>query len=296
MYDGFCIQGRLLPSVFVIGIAKCGTSTFDMIVQQYPELSHGSTKEHWFYVFSSKKLEKLDRNIIYSYAKQFPKCNSGEQKSPTHKVVKTYDATGGYAFPSAKSAENIKRFYNYLGIPSSKLLFISMICPNTLRIPSCFYYSLEYMEKKAKEENKIIDIRLTKLNVWLPLVLKYPNAPYWNAGGPLRKNCLTCGYYDDIFGKYLEVFPKSRFFLIDSYYSFDNQQQLADSLSRFLKVPLRNISYHHSNKHRHKQELTEELKVQIKSFYAKHEQKFKEIIEHKHNIQTFPDQSFGNYW
>ena len=107
---------------------------------------------------------------------------------------------------------------------------------------------------------------------------------------------MTCGYYDDIFGKYLEMFPKSRFFLIDSYYSFDNQQRLADSLSRFLKVPLRNISYHHSNKHRHKEELTEELKVQIKSFYAKHEQKFKEIIEHKHNIQTFPDQSFGNYW
>ena len=267
-----------------------------MIVQQYPELSHGSTKEHWFYVFSSKKLEKLDKNIIASYAKQFPECKSGEQKSPTHTVLKTYDATGGYAFPSAKSAENIKRFYKYLGIPSTKLLFISMICPNSIRIPSCFYYSLEYMEKKAKEENKIIDIRLTKLNVWLPLVLKYPNAPYWNAGGPLRKNCLTCGYYDNIFGRYLEIFPKSRFFLIDSYYAFDNQQQLADSLSRLLKVPLRNVSYHHSNKHQHKEELTEESKAQIKSFYAKHEQKFKEIIKHERNVQTFPDQSFGNNW
>ena len=296
VYDGFCIQGRILPSIFVMGIAKCGTSTFDMIVQQYPELSHGNRKEHWFYVFSSKKLEKLDKNIIDSYAKQFPKCISGEQNSSTYKVVKTYDATGGYAFPSAKSAENIKRFYKYLGIPPTKLVFISLICPNTRRIPSCFYYSLEYMEKKANEENKIMDIRLTKLNVWLSLVLKYPFATYWNSGGPLRKNCLTCGYYDDIFEKYLEIFPKNRFFLIDSYYAFDNQQQLADSLSIVLKVPERNISYRHSNKHEHKEELTEELKAQIKSFYAKHEQKFKEIIKHKHNVQTFPDQSFGNNW
>ena len=167
MYDGFCIQGRLLPSVFVIGIAKCGTSTFDMIVQQFPELSHGTKKEHVFYPLISKKLEKFIDSVVESCAKQFPKWSTDDQKLQTHKTIINYDALGGYAFPSYRSVENIKRFYKYLGIPLRKLLFISMVCPNTLRVPSCFYYSLVYMVHKAKEEHKPLDVRKTKLNVCL---------------------------------------------------------------------------------------------------------------------------------
>ena len=144
-----------------------------MIVQQFPELSHGTRKEHIFYPFISKKLESFSDSVVDSYAKQFPRCSTVDQKLQMHKTSITYDASGGYAFPSFKSAENIKRFYKYLGIPSKKLLFISMVCPNTLRVPSCFYYSLVYMVHKAKEENKPLDVRLTKLNVWLSNILKY---------------------------------------------------------------------------------------------------------------------------
>ena len=295
-YDGFCVRGRLLPSVFVIGVAKCGTTTFDNIVQQLPELSHGARKEHWFHGLTSKKLTKFNRRLVDFYARQFPKCSERDQKSQKHYVMKTYDATNGFAFPSAKSAENIKRFYKYLGIPSRKLLFTSMLCPNTRRIPSCFYYSLKYMVRRADKLHRHIDVRLTKLNVWLQLVLQYPNAPYWNQGGPLRKNCLMSGYYDDIFRKYLNIFPESRFFFIDSYYAFDNQQKLADSLSRELKVPIRNITFHHSNKGKHKDELTTKLKTKVKSFYEKREQKFKDMIKDKHNVQTFPEQLFGKDW
>ena len=280
----------------MIGIAKCGTSTFDMIVQQFPELSHGTKKEHIFYPFISKKLEKFSDSLVNSYAKQFPRCSTVDQKLQTHKTAITYDASGGYAFPSFRSAENIKRFYNYLGIPSRKLLFISMVCPNTLRVPSCFYYSLAYMMHKAKEEHKPLDVRLTKLNVWLSNILKYPFSKYWNSGGALRANCLWCGNYDKIFGKYINTFPESRFFIIDSYYAFNNQQKLADSLSLEFKVPSRNITCHHSNKSQHKEELTAKLKAQIKAFFAKREQKFKEILKHKHNVKTFPDQSFGSDW
>ena len=84
--------------------------------------------------------------------------------------------------------------------------------------------------------------------------------------------------------------------MIDSYYAFNNQQKLADSLSLEFKIPSRNISSHHSMKSQHKEELTAKLKAQLKSFFANREQKFMEIIKHKDNVKTFPYQSFGNNW
>ena len=267
-----------------------------MILQQFPELSHGNKKEHKFYPFMSEKLEKFSDSVVDSYAKQFPQCSTVDRKLQTQKTVITYDASAAYSIPSFKSAENIKRFYKYLGISPRKLLFISMVCPNILRVPSCFYYSLGYMEHMSKQDNKSLDVNLTKLNLWLSSVLKYPYSKYWNSGGALRANCLWWGIYDKIFGKYINTFPESRFFMIDSYYAFNNQQKLADSLSIEFKVPSRNISCHHEMKSQHKEELTAKLKAQIKAFFAKREQKFKEILKHKHNVKTFPDQSFGKDW
>ena len=37
----FCVDNHLLPSFFVIGIQKCGTTTLDAILKQFEEISHG---------------------------------------------------------------------------------------------------------------------------------------------------------------------------------------------------------------------------------------------------------------
>ena len=81
-----------------------------MILQQFPELSHGNKKEHKFYPFMSEKLEKFSDSVVDSYAKQFPQCSSVDKKLQTQKNVITYDASAAYSIPSFKSAEKLYDF------------------------------------------------------------------------------------------------------------------------------------------------------------------------------------------
>ena len=34
-YDEFCVKDRLLPSIFVIGVQKCGTTTLNRILNRF---------------------------------------------------------------------------------------------------------------------------------------------------------------------------------------------------------------------------------------------------------------------
>ena len=97
-HDIFCIKGKRIPSLFLIGIQKCGTSTLDAILSNLTGISHGSKKEHHFFDHENHAAEK--------YIEQFPNCDDGD-------IVRTYDATPNYTNPCSKSAERLKIFYHH---------------------------------------------------------------------------------------------------------------------------------------------------------------------------------------
>ena len=260
--DVFCVNGRVLPSIFVIGIQKCGTTTLDGILSTYPQLSHGKTKEHHFF-----NRENLNFN---KYIKEFPNCRK--------KLVRSYDATPQYTDPNTNSADNIKRFYNQLGIPLNQLIFIAIVCPNYLRLPSNFYFS-RWNGYKIKNKK-------TKFNNWFEWILEHQD--HDDSFDLLQK-----GFYNEIFAKYFDLFPESTFLLIDNQYAFKNLQKLNAFLAKELNLTKIKIPNIHRNKgHGKDEDLTEDNRKRLNQFYSKHEQNFIQILPLHKNVKLFPTNNF----
>ena len=280
--NGFCIKNRIIPSVFVIGIQKCGTSTLDEVLSQFPKLSHGSKKEHQYFDES--------REPYSEYLKQFPKCSNS--------LLRTHDATPGYTNPLSNAPMNISRFYNFFGIPPKKLIFIAMVCSNTRRIPSIFYHHRRHNRMK----------RNTKLNAWFDMSLKSHNSGVKNpmdkfdANYDLSRMALSMGLYDSIFKTYFELFNESKFLLIDSDYAFIDMQNLGDFLANEMNLSKQKIRYVHSNSHESKsnngkvQGLSHKNSERLKEFYLLHERNFKEIVKTNINVKVYPTDNFLDNW
>lgn len=259
--NGLCIDGRILPSLFVIGIQKCGTSTLDGVLSKFPELSHGEKKEHHFF---DDHFENLDFN---KYLKQFPHCNIG--------IVRSYDATPKYTLPITNSAENLKRSYDKHGIALNQLIFIAMVCPNSRRVSSGFH---SRREKGNNGDSRFTSLTKRKFNEWFEWILKHPD-----------QDILPRGFYGEIFAKYFKLFPKSTFLLIDSQYAFEKTQSLGDFLALELDLPERQIPDIYSNRGKsEKEELTDSNLNRLNQFYSKHEQQFLDIVKLNKNVKTFP--------
>ena len=262
----FCVNDRILPSIFVIGIQKCGTSTLDGILSTYPQLSHGTTKEHHFFDHDNLDFDK--------YIKQFPKCSKN--------IVRSYDATPKYTNPNTNSADNIKTFYNKLGIPLNKLIFIAIVCPNYLRVPSNFYFS---------RWNGYLKSNKTRLNNWFDWTLKHQDQD--ESFLLLRK-----GFYDEILAKYFDLFPDSTFLLIDNQHAFKQMQTLNNFLAAELNFPTKQIPDIHKNKGKgsKEEELTEFNLKKLNQLYSNHERDFFEIARLNKNVKTFPRNNFLDQW
>ena len=268
--NGFCVNGRLLPSLFVIGIQKCGTTTLDGILSKFDKLSHGDMKEHHF--FDHKNVTDA------KYISQFPKCRQNSQN-----IVRTYEATPEYTDLSTHSAENIKSFYIKHGIPLNKIVFLAMVCPNSRRIPSYFYFCRKkgYLNPNIKEFNK-----------WFDWMLEHPEWMLDDTHDILRR-----GFYDEIFAKYFELFPENKFLFVDSQYAFDKMQKLGDFLAKELNLSKRQIPYIHKNVGTaRKEELTDFNQKRLNQFYFKHERNFSDIVKTYKNAKTFPTNNFLDEW
>ena len=282
----FCIQDRMVPSIFVIGIQKCGTTTIHGILSQWSQLSHGTTKEHHFFDHPHKSYE--------DYLKEFPKCNN--------KIVQTFDSTPNYTNPLSNAPENIARFYNHFRLNSKKLTFIAIICPNSRRIPSAFYHEKTIKAQRHPKFHGVYNSTI-RLNDWFNKTL---NQHFQKTNDQIDSffddsfAILRRGYYDLIFDKYLKLFPDSTFLLIDSDYAFIEMQELGNFLAKELNLSQQKIKYVHMNSHEVKgnNELREELTVynlkRLKELYLIHDVRFKELININGNVKTFPADFYNN--
>ena len=275
----FCIDRRILPSIFVIGVQKCGTTTLDGVMSRFPQLSHGRKKEHHFFGH-----EKYNNNYT-DYLNGFTECNT--------EIIKSYDATPNYANPNKNAAEDIKQFYEELGISLNKIMFIAIVCPNSRRISSVYHRS-NFLLNRPKQK---LNPNIKTINKWFDWILKHQDQDI------LEDSPLSRGFYDDIFAKYFELFPKSTFLLIDSQYALAKMQELGDFLATELNLPKQHIPDIHRNKghaysvfHTKKENLTELNLKKMHLFYSKHEQNFLELLKLNHNAKTFPMNNFLVEW
>ena len=277
-YKEFCVNGRLVPSFFAIGVQKCGTTTLDGILSKFPELSHGTVKEHHFFDGIRKNGENKTLHFK-KYIHEFPLCNG------SMKIRQTYDASTHYTFYNHynKAIENIKLFYNKFKIPLNRLRFIAIVCPNSRRIPSNFYFyrSRGFLKSPTR-----------KFNEWFDWMLKHQDHNNFDGDNPLRK-----GFYDEIFGDYLKAFPDSEFLFIDNEFAFKEMQNLSDFLAIEFNIKKQHIPSIHEMVGTPKEEaLTDFNKKRLNLFYSKHEKQFLEITKLKSNVRTWPEDNFLDKW
>ena len=165
-------------------------------------------------------------------------------------------------------------------------MFIAIVCQNSLRLPSAFYHSWRsgHLNEIWINENNIT------INKWFSWVMEHLEED---------TNQITHrGFYDEVFTKYLELFPTSRFYIIDNTYAFDHMQELSDMLATELNLSMKIIQkdIHKNSGIAKKVTLTDYNLARLKQFYRPHERRFIDIIMRKQNVKTFPANEFLKEW
>ena len=279
----FCYKNRTLPSVFIIGIQKCGTSTLNNLLSEFRDLSNGGYKEHHFF---DNPYQDYD-----NYTTQFPECNQN--------IVRTYDATPNYTNPLSSSAENIARFYKHFGLDPKELIFIAMVCSNARRIPSAFYHESRYRKYRIYFHDLFSSNSTandSQLNAWFKWAF---TRHLQNRSNPIdvffdpSPSIFRRGYYDLIFNEYFKIFPDSRFLFIDSEYAFIEMQKLGYFLAKQLNLFPKNISYINDyGNYTGRGKLTILNLKLLKESYSMSEKRFIQLVNLNANAKTFPANNF----
>ena len=273
----FCINGKLIPSFFVIGIQKCGTTTVDAILLRFQEVSHGIKIKNERHFFDN------ENSNVKKYYSEFPNCDATN-------IVRSYDVTPNYTNPSSESPERIKRLYDKLGIPLNKLIFIAIVCPNSRRIPSAYHMFLHSPRHESLKApvNDTLNKKFP-FNSWFSWVTRHLELD--------THSVIKRGVYDVVFGKYFEIYPQSTFLIIDNTYAFQQEQDLSNFLAAELNLPERKVPYIHKNRGRNKKEaLSKDNLKWLQWYYNVHERKFLGIVRKTKNVKTFPKKGFMKNW
>jgi len=261
----FCVENHLLPSIFVIGIQKCGTSTLNAILKQFKGVWPGGQKEHHDFEHRVPNTEE--------YYNQYPHCKYAHR---------TYDNTPNYTNAWSSSAANIKAFYEKLGIPLEGVSFIAIVCRNIDRIRSAYYHHVRHNRTHR------INNMMFQFNKWFEYIMTNQEN---EQDGILRR-----GFYDEIFGKYFHTFPQSSFLIIDSSAAFEDQQALGDTLAVFLNIKNTTILPTHANENKlEKEEWNKYNSVVAKQFYSYHEKRFVNKLKQQKTVETFPKVGFFDF-
>lgn len=259
----------------MIGIQKCGTTTLDGILSNFKEVSHGIKKEHHFF--------DNENTNVKEYISEFPNCDAT-------KILRSYDATPNYTNPSSKSPERIKEYYNKLGIPLNKLIFISIVCPNSRRIPSAYYHYLHsHRRESLKAPLNENPNKTFPFNSWFSWVMRNLELDLYSV--------IKRGFYDVVFGKYFEIFPQSTFLIIDNTYAFQQEQHLSNFLAAELNLPERKVPNVHRNRGRKKTEaLSKDNLAWLQWYFKVHEIKFLNTVRKTKSVKTFAKNGFLKDW
>ena len=127
--SSFCVNGRQLPSLFLVGAQKCGTtSMFSQLAREWgfrfgltfeDNLAYSSEKEHHFFDIKGRWQKGLDY-----YATSFPPCGTA-----------TLDATPNYMH-TYRAAERLREMYGEWR--TSHSTFVFLLCDPVQRAQSAF--------------------------------------------------------------------------------------------------------------------------------------------------------------
>ena len=200
-----------LPDIFLVGAAKCGTTTLAYYVQQHPDVAM-PRKEPGFMAYYNKPDHEVPSKILKRQVRDFEEYKALYRKLPTDKKI--CDASVANLSKYQDSIQNLKNFY---GDRAKDLKIVAILRQPVDRSFSHYmmlvkngYEDLSF-EEAIKDEN--VAARISKAN-----------------GFDYLRNSV---YFDRV-KAYKEAFPQMKIVLTDD---LKSPEKLAHDLFDYLELP-----------------------------------------------------------
>eukprot|EP00471_Norrisiella_sphaerica_P004623 CAMPEP_0184487374 /NCGR_PEP_ID=MMETSP0113_2-20130426/9937_1 /TAXON_ID=91329 /ORGANISM="Norrisiella sphaerica, Strain BC52" /LENGTH=364 /DNA_ID=CAMNT_0026869661 /DNA_START=1 /DNA_END=1095 /DNA_ORIENTATION=+ len=195
-----------LPTVFILGAQKCGTSSLFGLFQDYLD---GSMCTHWpkekhYFDYGYEKVDDLERDVqncvagLGKYREQFQQCTDGKTR---------FDATPNYMMRS--NVNNVLyQTYEKVGIDPAKLRFIVILRNPERRFHSAYNHFAVYQHwfKGSKADMKTRGKELYE---------KQKNEiGDWNKTFEFTNEILFGGLYEPQLQRWFHTFKPSQFLLV----------------------------------------------------------------------------------
>jgi tetratricopeptide (TPR) repeat protein len=277
-WDSSQISG---PQFLIIGVAKCGTSSLYEYMIQHPQILSAAKKEiHFANHINHQYFQKLGIEPQYTklvepvfnishgldwYLGHFP---------PTPKNFVTGEATTGYFIQHDKAIALFRDLF-----PRCKLI---VIFRNPVeRVISHYYNNRQYgTEKRSLEEvvNKEIEMLQGVSNME-----EIEKADSWQK----RRGYLVISMYFYFLEKWMSVFPKEQFLILNSENFFSNPSTTLTKVFKFLGLPDYQLSeYRPHNQGSYLKDSSieeQQLRTKLSQFFEPHNRKLEDYLGIKFN-------------
>merc|ERR1719265_667229 len=201
--NAMCVKGRVLPSVFLLGFQKAGTSSlFKDLRRQFPDLEPATPIQGQEDDWQSKEVDFFSDPTRYKkgkdfYLQHFPQCTERPRQ------FKTMDATINNLWGGESTAKKIKETY---GDKAKNAKFLLITRDPALRMASAYHhFEAEGIGKPWRKFDDYVKRTIGAANAWMERN---------KTGAEPEPNLYRMSLYGDVLEPWLKVFEPKQFIVI----------------------------------------------------------------------------------
>merc|ERR1719473_2349150 len=198
-----CVSGHVIPSVFMLGFQKAGTSSiFKDLRRQFPNLEPATPLEGQEEEWQSKEVDFFSDPARYKkgkqfYLKHFPECTQRV------KEAQTLDSTINNLWGGEDTAKKVKETY---GNKAKYIKFLVITRDPALRMASAYpHFEAEGIGKPWRKFDDYVKRTIGAANGWMERN---------KTGEEPKPNLYRMSLYADVLEPWLKVFEPEQFIVI----------------------------------------------------------------------------------
>ena len=245
------------PHFMIIGVGKCGTTSLSNYMDKHPQIILSIQKEIRFFDNLTVFKHELGKNW---YLAHFPPIASD-------KNLLTGEATPWYFSNSHVPA----RIYHLFPNVKTILIFRN---PVDRALSHYHSYVVAGIESRSFEEVVRSEIKILK-----DIADPTERTKSWNP----EKSCIATGIYIGFLEKWMSVFPKENFLILNHEDLKNNPEMVMNQIFDFLGVSSYKMTNYKKHNARSYSPMNDDARLILSEFYKPHNQKLEEFLDTKLN-------------
>ncbi|MCA6364522.1 MAG: sulfotransferase [Bacteroidetes bacterium] len=261
-------EQRMLPSFFIIGVQKGGTSAMSEYLSAHPQLVRPQRKDIYFF----NNAENYAKGMRW-YRAHFahPFYSLLKQWRTGTKVKTTFDATPNY-FAAPGAAERLHTFF-----PDAKLVLL-------LRNPVQRAWSNWRMNRRHGFEPLGFEEALQAEHARIAAEDRYAVDHGTHSYVRQRMGYRTNGVYVNFMREWLQYFPAGRFFICTTEEMEADTARVYQALTDFLELDRFNgVQFIRHNEGGERDKMPQQVYEELSRFFAPHNRELEQLLGRKMN-------------